>query len=399
MNKKHAPSKWLSMLPKYPFVSLREKKKALKAKGIKVIDFSIGDPASPTPEFIIDAAREGMIRYRSAGYPENSGLPEFKESIAAWMEKRFGVSLDPSRNIFPSIGAKESVFAFPGSISGNTVLIPTPGYPPYYSGAIAAGKKPWFMPLKEENKFLPDLTEIPSEVAKDACIMWVNYPNNPTTALAPDSFYEDAVRFCRDYGIILASDECYSEMYSSERPRSALCFAKEGVIVFQSLSKRSNMTGWRVGFMAGDEEIIRIFLSCKENMDSGCANFVQYAAAKALQDEAHVAEMRAGYDRKRAIIKNALKDAGMPGCHSDGTFYIWQKLPEGITSIEFAEHLLKEEYAIVVTPGPALAMECNGTNPGEGFVRFALVPTEEDTVEAAERLSKAVREITGKARA
>ena len=212
--------------------------------------------------------------------------------------------------------------------------------------------------------------------------------------MAPDSFYRDAIEFCKKYGIILASDECYSEMYTNEKPKSALNFAKDGVIVFQSLSKRSNMTGWRVGFMAGDPDIIKIFLSAKENMDSGCANFVQYAAAKAYEDEEHVKEMRAEYDRKRKLIMDATQKAGLPKGYAEGTFYIWQRIPEGIKSVEFAEKLLEEEYAIVVTPGPALAItDENGNNAGEGFVRFALVPTEEDTAEAAEKIIKAIKSL------
>lgn len=388
------PSEWLTKLPKYPFVSLREKKKALKAKGVKVIDFSIGDPTSPTPDFIIKAAEKGMELNRTSGYPENSGLKLFKQNIAKWFETRFNVRLDPDSEIFPSLGAKEAVFAFPGAIKGKYIIIPSPGYPPYYGGALAAGKLPWIVPLKEENNFLPDLSSIPEEIAQNAAIMWLNYPNNPTAVLAPDIFYKKAVEFCGKYGIILASDECYSEMYSKEKPKSLLNFTKKGAIVFQSLSKRSNMTGWRVGFMAGDPDIIQLFLLCKENMDSGCANFIQYAAAKALEDEEHVQKMRKEYAVKRKILNEALEKSGMPNRYSDGTFYIWQKIPQGLSSEKFAEYLLQEEYAIVVTPGPALSIPCeNGYNPGEGFVRFALVPTEEDTREAAEKIIKAVSNI------
>ena len=392
LNEKITSAEWLSKLPRYPFVSLREKKKALKAKGIKVIDFSIGDPTAPTPDFILESATEGMKKNQRAGYPENSGLPEFKSAAVKWMKSRFNVELNPDTEVFTSLGAKEAVFAFPNSIKGEYVLVPTPGYPPYNSGALAANKKVHLMPLLEKNKFLPDLSAIPEEVAKNASIMWINYPNNPTTALAPDSFYKDAIEFCKKYGIVLASDECYSEMYTNEKPKSALNFAKEGVIVFQSLSKRSNMTGWRVGFMAGDPDIIKIFLSAKENMDSGCANFVQYAAAKAYEDEEHVKEMRAEYDRKRKLLMDATQKAGLPKGYAEGTFYIWQRIPEGIKSVEFAEKLLEEEYAIVVTPGPALAItDEKGNNAGEGFVRFALVPTEEDTAEAAEKIIKAIK--------
>ncbi len=390
----HQQSTWLAKLPKYPFVHLREKKRELQEKGINVIDFSIGDPTAPTPDFIIETAARAMKNYRTSGYPDNKGTKEFRNAASQWFERRFTVKLDPETEIFPSLGAKEAVFAFPNSISGKAVLVPTPGYPPYYSGALAAGKQPFLLPLLEKNNFLPDLSAIPTTWAKEAAIFWINYPNNPTTTMANDKFYKDLIAFCKSYDIILASDECYSEMYRSEngKPKSILEYTKEKVIVFNSLSKRSNMTGWRIGFMAGDADIIKIFLSAKENMDSGCANFIQQAAVEALADEVHVGQMRREYDEKRQILTEAIREAGLRQGYSDGTFYIWQPVPENISSADFAARLLDEEYALVVTPGPALAIECeNGINPGEGFVRFALVPTLENTKKAAIRLVNAVK--------
>ena len=386
------PSNWLSKLPKYPFVHLRSKKAELKNKGVNVIDFSIGDPTSPTPDFIIKSASEAMTNYKGSGYPDNNGTAQFRNSVSDWFYKRFGVKLNPENEIIPSLGAKESVFAFPNCFSGDTVILPTPGYPPYYSGALSAGKKVHLLPLYEKNHFMPDLSLIPSEIAKDACIFWINYPNNPTTTMANEKFYRDLIEFCKNYDIVIASDECYSEMYKEEKPHSILEYSKENIVVFNSLSKRSNMTGWRIGFVAGDAEIIKIFLAGKENMDSGCANFIQQAAVEALKDEEHVKEMRREYDEKRKILTQAIKDANLRDGYSDGTFYIWQPIPESITSAQFAEKLLDEEYALVVTPGPALAIDLpDGTNPGEGFVRFALVPTIEDTKIAAERLVKALK--------
>jgi LL-diaminopimelate aminotransferase len=382
-----SPSGWLKELPRYPFVELRSKKAALKGKGVDVIDFSIGDPAAPTPECVIRAAVDAIKEFQSSGYPENSGLAEFKSAVAAWFKKRFGVDLQAEHEIFPSIGAKEAVFAFPSSIMGGGVIVPTPGYPPYFSGACAAGRRVHLVPLLPENQFLPDLSAIPRDVAKDSKIFWINYPNNPTTVLAPEKFYRDLIEFCRAYDIIIASDECYSEMYYETAPASILQYCREGVIVFQSLSKRSNMTGWRIGFMAGDSDIIRIFLSAKENMDSGCCTFIQKAAAAALGDEAHVEDMRRDYGEKRHIMKKALEESGLREGYAEGTFYIWQPVPLGMSSVDFASRLLEEDCGIVVTPGPALAHTLpSGNNPGEGFVRFALVPTVDQTKRAAERL-------------
>jgi len=353
-----------------------------------------GTPASsrnhsPTPDFVLAALTESLHEFQRSGYPDNRGLPVFRNAVAEWFGKRFNVELDPKSEIFTSLGAKEAVFAFPGSVQGGGVIVPTPGYPPYNSGALAAGKRVHLIPLEAKNRFLPDLTAIPSEVAKDAKIFWINYPNNPTTVLAPKKFFREVLAFCRDHDLILASDECYSEMYHAggEPPGSVLQYGREGIIVFQSLSKRSNMTGWRVGFMAGDADIIRTFLAAKENMDSGCANFVQKAAAAALSDEAHVEAMRAEYSMKRSIMQGALRELGFPPGHAEGTFYIWQPVPPGTNARDLASRLLEEDLALVVTPGPALASTLpDGTNPGEGFVRFALVPTVEETKEAAERL-------------
>ena len=388
------PSNWLSKLPKYPFVHLRGKKNELKKRGVKVIDFSIGDPTSPTPDFIINAASKAMKHYQSSGYPENNGTKEFRHGVSNWLKKRFNVDIDENTQVFPSLGAKEAVFAFPNTLNINTVIVPTPGYPPYYSGALAAGKNVHMIPLLEKNNFLPDLSSIPTETAKEAGLFWVNYPNNPTTTMATDKFYNELIEFCKSYDIIIASDECYCEMYGAEKPKSILEFSQQNVIAFHSLSKRSNMTGWRIGFMAGDPDIIKIFLAAKENMDSGCANFVQAAAIAALEDEKHVEQMRAEYDQKRKIITDAIKQSGLRQGYSDGTFYIWQPIEDKISSSDFAEKLLDESCALVVTPGPALAINLpDGTNPGEGFVRFALVPTIEDTKEAAERLVKAMKKM------
>ncbi|MCK4883965.1 MAG: aminotransferase class I/II-fold pyridoxal phosphate-dependent enzyme, partial [Candidatus Diapherotrites archaeon] len=224
--------------------------------------------------------------------------------------------------------------------------------------------------------------------AKKAKIMWLNYPNNPTTALATKPFFKEAIDFCSDNEIILVSDEAYSEMYFDEKPISILELETEGIVAINSLSKRSAMTGYRVGWIAGDERIIKEYKKLKGNIDSGTATFIQDAATAALKDEAHVEKMRNEYRTKRDIMLDAFNTIGLPESTPQGTFYIWQKVPENYNSIEFAKKLLDENTAIVTTPGLFLSSTVNGINPGENYVRFALVPTIEMTQDAAERLKK-----------
>src|SRR3989338_1697854 len=246
------------------------------------------------------------------------------------------------------------------------------------------------MNLLAENNFLPKLDEIPNEIVKKEKILWLNYPNNPTTAVATKEFYKEAVDFCHDNNIILASDEPYTENYYDERnkPLSALNLDKEGVVVFQSLSKRSNMTCYRVGWVAGDENIISVFKKVKTNIDSGTCTFIQDSAIAALSDEVHVEQFRRDYKIKRDLIIRALTSAGLENCAPKGTIYIWQRCPKGMTSVEFAKKLLHKDVAVVTTPGSWISKEVNGINPGEGYVRFALVPTIAECKVAAERLRR-----------
>lgn len=247
---------------------------------------------------------------------------------------------------------------------------------------------PYYVPLVAENGFLPDVGSIPDDIADRAKIIWVNYPNSPTGKVATDAFYGELIDFAQRHGIVIASDEAYTEIYFEEKPRSLLEFAREGIISFFSLSKRSAMTGWRVGWVAGDREVVGAFRKTKTNIDSGTPTFIQDAAAEALGDERHVQEMRSEYREKRDIIVKALVDAGLTECMPEATIYIWQKVPEGMTSVEFAKRLLQKEVAIVVTPGEWLSqVTAEGLNPGQGYVRFALVPSIEQTKLAAERLS------------
>ena len=384
-------SKRVQSIGVYAFAEVDNQVAILREKGISPIDFGVGDPTNPTPSFIIKALHEGAIKRASAGYPSYAGAPEYRRAAAAWLEKRFGVKLDPETEISATIGSKEAVFNFhEGFINpGDCVIIPSPGYPPYTRGTLFAEGKPYHIPLLEKNGFLPDLDAIPKDVLVKARLMWINYPNSPTGKIAPPEFFRRVVEFGRKHEIIIASDEAYTEIYFTEKPHGILEYARDGVVAFHSLSKRSAMTCYRVGFAAGDRGIIGVFKKVKMNIDSGTATFIQDAAIAALGDEKHVDEMRAEYRAKRDIMVEAFRAAGLPDCAPEATIYIWQKCPKGVSSVEFAKALLAPEIAVVTTPGTWLSDKMpDGSNPGEGYIRLALVPTIEETKKAAERIRK-----------
>jgi len=353
------PSERLKSIGAYAFAEVDRRVEELRARGIEPVDFGVGDPTIPTPQVVREATKRAVDRHKSSGYPSYIGMPEYRQAVAEWCRRRFGVELDPDREITSTIGAKEAVFNFAEAFvnPGDAVIVPTPGYPPYARGTLFAEGKPFYVPLLPENGFLIDLEAIPPEVARAAKIMWINYPNSPTGALATREFLEAVVEFGRRHNIIIASDEAYSEIYyTADPPLSILQVAREGVVVFQSLSKRSAMTGYRVGWVAGDERIVEAFRKVKTNVDSGTPNFIQEGAIAALSDEEHVRSSREQYGRKRDVLADALVESGLEDCRPAGTIYLWQRVPEG---------------------------------PGERFVRFALVPSEEDTRLAAERIRRA----------
>jgi LL-diaminopimelate aminotransferase len=312
--------------------------------------------------------------------------------------------VDPDTQVTSTIGSKEAVwhlpFAYINQGEGEKVLMPSIGYPPYKSGTIFAGGKPVFYDLKEENGFLPDLNEIGNELKEgDVKIMWINYPHNPTTVKAPEGLLRDMVRLAQKYNVILASDEAYSEMYpvGSERPLSVLQVAGndwENLVVFQSLSKRSNATGLRIGFGVGDINVINNYKKINTQIHTGTANAIQEAAIAGWGDEEHVEEMRKSYDRKRTVMKQALASSGLKEPYADATFYIWQPVPEGISSADLSASMLQlsdeERIGINAAPGSSVALsgKIDGRLPGDGYVRFALVPSEEDTERAAEAIGK-----------
>jgi len=384
-------------LPAYPFAVLDEKVRALKEAGADPIDFGVGDPTIPTPEFVRARGRAAIDARAASGYPSYVGDRSFREAVAAWMRRRFSVVLDPETQVTSTVGSKEGIFHFPLAFvdPGDVVLCPSPGYPPYARGTAFAGGTPHFLPLTRERGFLPDLDAVPRAVLDKARLLWLNYPNSPSGAVAPAAFLERAVAWGRKHGVLVVNDEAYTELwYGGGAPRSVLEFGVEGVVSFQSLSKRSAMTGWRVGWTAGDAAAIAAFRKVKTNVDSGTPTFVQDAAVAALADEAHVAATREEYREKRDLLAGTFVELGLPDCRPEAAIYLWQRLPQGVGSLEFAKRLLHPEIALVATPGAWLSDVCaDGTNPGEGYVRFALVPSLAETEEACRRLRARAREL------
>jgi len=385
------PSERVASIGAYAFAEVDKEVQKLKDKGIEPIDFGVGDPTIPTPEVIREATKQGIEKRKSSGYPSYTGSPEFREAASKWMNKRFSLSLDPATEISSTIGSKEAVFNFAeGFVNpGDYVIIPTPGYPPYARGTLFAEGTPFFIPLLPENNFLPDLKSIPEDVCKKAKLMWINYPNSPSGANASMNFLKEVATFGEKNNIIIVSDEAYIDIYYGEPPHSILEVSTDGVVAIHSMSKRSAMTCYRIGWIAGDSRVVDIFKKVKTNIDSGTPTFIQDGAIAGLNDETHVQIMRDEYKIKRDILVKALTGIGLPDCTPDATIYIWQKVPDGMTSIDFAVKLLNPDIAIVATPGEWISDKSyDGHNPGEGFVRFALVPSIKQTEEAARRISR-----------
>jgi len=382
----------LKSIGAYAFAEVDKKVAELQRKGIKPIDFGVGDPTIPTPEIVREATKKAVDKHRSSGYPSYIGTIKFREAVAGWVKKRFNVKVNPETEVSSTIGSKEAVFNFhEGFVNpGDYVICPSPGYPPYTRGTLFAEGIPFQVPLLAQNNFLIDFDDIPEKIAENSKILWLNYPNSPSGAVATENYYKRALEFAQKYNIIVASDEAYSEIYYTEQPPiSILNVSKEGVIVFNSLSKRSAMTCYRIGWVMGDKTIVDAFRKVKTNIDSGTPTFIQEGAAAALSDEEHVEKSRVEYRKKRDILCDALVSIGLTDSRPDATLYIWQKTPDKMTSLDFATLLLQEDVALVTTPGSWISdVTYNGINPGEGYVRFALVPSIEDTRLAAEKLKE-----------
>ena len=385
------PSSKIAKLTGYPFAEVDRMVDELRERGGSPIDFGVGDPTEPTPDLVRDALKTASDRHATSGYPSYVGSLGYREAVARWNRSRFGIELDPRSEICTSIGSKEAVFNFPNALldPGDVVLCPSPGYPPYNRGSLFAGGEPWYYPLRAENRFLPRLGSIPEDILERSRLIWVNYPNSPTGCLAPDSFWPELLEFANRWNLVVASDEAYSEIWFDHPPRSVLEFGKDGVVVFQSLSKRSAMTGYRVGWVCGDSRLVDLFKKLKTNVDSGTATFIQDAAVAALGDETHVEAMRNSYRLKRDALVDVLREVGCVITPPEATLYLWPRAPSGMTGLEFAKRLLDPSIAVVTTPGAALGENISdGTNPGERYVRFALVPSLAQVMDAADRIRK-----------
>jgi succinyldiaminopimelate transaminase len=370
----------LADLAQYPFARLDDWKAEASARGIDLIDFGMGDPREITPAFIREAMLASVEEVSS--YPRATGLPELRAAVTGWIERRFGVRVDADREIVPTLGSKEAIFSFAQIALGEkrVVAIPEPGYPVYERGALFAGGTVLDVPLSESNGWLPDLERFTAW--EELALFWVCYPNNPTGAEAPLSFYEELAARAREHGFLLCSDEAYSELWFDQPPVSALQVRdRTNVVVFNTLSKRSSMTGYRSGFVCAQPEVTDALRSFRPTVGTAPQEFVQRASAVAWADDAHVDGVRELYRRKREVLLPALEAGGLRLAGSTATFYLWMHV--GGSSEEFARRLL--EHGVVVAPGSFFG------EAGEGYVRFALVPT----LEQCERAARIVEEVLG----
>ena len=360
----------LSQMKVYPFTRLTDAKRRLAADGVEIADFGLGEPREETPAFIRAAVAEAIEAEPVSSYPLAEGLPELRAAIAAWVERRFGVALDPDTHVVPTLGSKEAIFSLSQVLDG-AVGVPTPGYPVPGRGALFAGREVVDVPLRAENGWLPDLDALPWERLG---LLWLNSPDNPTGVAAPLDFLRDAAERCRAHDVVLACDEAYSELwFEGGPPASGLQAGLENVIAFNTLSKRSSMPGYRSGFAAGDPSLIAALKRYRPNVGTAPQTFIQRASVVAWGDEEHVVETRARYAAKRDVLLPALRDAGLEPAGGTASFFLWMRAPDG-----WAESALAR--GIVVTPGDYLG------GGGEGHVRIALVPTIAECERAAERL-------------
>lgn len=384
----------LRSLPRYLFAEIDKKVQEAQKKGIDVIKLGIGDPDSPTPQYIIESMQQEVAKPQNHGYPPDEGALEFREAVADYYRRRFNVDLNSQEEIIPLIGSKEGIahIAFCFVDPGDYNLVPDPGYPVYSIGTLFAGGHSHIMPLWKENGFLPDFDSIPVEAARRAKLMFLNYPNNPTGAVATKEFFEKAVKFAREYNLIICHDAAYSEIaFDDYKPLSILEIegAKEVAIEFGSLSKTFNMTGWRVGYAVGNSLAVEALYRFKTNVDSGLFKALQFAGVEALtnaQMDTVVEEMRDTYKRRRDVVIKALNEAGWQLEAPKGTFYVWAPVPDGYTSQEFVTHIL-EETGVVLTPGRGFGKY------GEGFFRIALTVDENRMQEAMERIKGVLKKI------
>ena len=380
-------AKRVAEIPPYLFAEIDRKKAEMRRKGMDLIDLGIGDPDIPTPQPIIDRLKKAADNPKHHRYPSYEGMIEFRTAVAQWYQKRFGVRLDAATEVLSLIGSKEGIAHIPLAFvnPGDTVLVPSPGYPVYRVSTLFAGGTPYFLPLRKETGFLPNLSEIPKSVAEKSKLLFINYPNNPTAAVAEKSFFEEVVAFARRYNIIVCHDAAYSEVaFDGYRPASFMEVegAKEVGIEFHSLSKTFNMTGWRIGFAVGCPEIVSTLGRIKENIDSGLFQAIQEAGIEALNRfDTPLTEIIKIYEGRRNLMVKGLRELGLELEQPKASFYLWIRVPGKQTSSQFAA-LLLEKAGIVATPGNGFG------DAGEGYIRMALTVDESRLKEAIERLKK-----------
>jgi LL-diaminopimelate aminotransferase len=375
----------LDQIQPYPFAELERKIERKRAEGVDVISLGIGDPDHPTPTNVVDALVQAAREPANQKYPSNRGSREFREAVASFYQRRFGVTLDADSQILPALGGKECIYHlnFAFLDAGDVALASDPGYPVYTGGPLLAGAEPVLLPLLPDRGFAPDLEAIPAESLERARLMFLNYPNNPTGAVAPEGLFEQAVEFARRHDLLLVHDNAYSEITFDGYVAPSLLATEGamdvGVEVF-SLSKGWNMTGWRCGAIAGNEEAIARYWRLKTNVDSGMFEAVQLAAVEALQGpDTHLEQMREIYRRRRDLVLDALREIGIEIEAPRGTIYVWAPVPAGHTSASFAEEVL-ERAAVIVSPGSSYGPS------GEGWFRISLTIADERLSEAVERM-------------
>ena len=379
-------AKRVEKLPPYLFVEISRKIAEKKARGEEVISFAIGDPDIPTPQHVIDRLCEAARDPANHRYPESDSLPELRRAVAKWYEQRFNISFDPDKEVLPLIGSKEGIghisFCFIGQ--GDIALVPDPGYPVYSVSAMLADGEPYYMPLRESNNWLPDLDSIPENVLDKARLLWINYPNNPTAAVADLDFFNRVVQFARKHDLVVCHDGPYTEVaYDGYQPVSFMQAegARDIGVEFHSLSKSYNMTGWRIGMAVGNATMINALMRLKSNLDSGIPQAIQYAAIEALTGPQDcIQKHNAIYERRRDLIVEVLNNIGLKAEPPKASLYIWARVPEGYNSMDFTADLL-DQVGVAVTPGVGY-----GKN-GEGYVRLSLTIPDALLVKGLSRLS------------
>jgi LL-diaminopimelate aminotransferase len=379
-------SRRVEHLPPYLFVDISKKIAEKKAKGEDVVSFAVGDPDIPTPPHIIERLCQAAKDPANHRYPETEGLPKLRQAIAGWYQKRFGVSLDADKEVLPLIGSKEGIahIAFCLIDFRDIALVPDPAYPVYSVSTMLAGGSPYYLPLTEENDFLPNFDTIPAYALRGAKLLWINYPNNPTGAVADLDFFNRMVDLARKNNLAVCHDGPYSEVaFDGYQPVSFMQAdgAKEVGVEFHSLSKTYNMTGWRIGMVVGNADLIDALKRVKSNLDSGIPQAIQYAAIAALTGSQDcIPEHNATYQKRRDLIVEVLNNIGLKAKPPKASLFIWARIPQGYNSVDFATDLL-EKVGVVVTPGVGYGKH------GDGYIRLSLTVPDAAVVKGLSRLS------------